>query len=248
LKSDQQPALSNAWHHLVCAWGALVFVPLFGVGWALLAGYVPPPSPLASAVQIAQFYQAHQMMILLGMVIIMLGIAPLMPFFSAVSVQMARIEGRWPVLAVAQAMVGLANTLLLLLPVIMWVTAAFRPERDAELIRLLNDIGWMIMLWPFSLASLQNVLIGVCVLSDKREEPVFPRWVAFLNLWVALLLFPGGLLPFFKTGPFAWNGLLAFWLVACVYLSWLVIMSVVLIGAIRRQTQSDVVSLSAMKS
>jgi hypothetical protein len=93
----------------------------------------------------------------------------------------------------------------------------------------------MFMLWPYSTAALQNILIGVCALMDKRTQPVFPRWVGFFNFWMAFLLIPGGLLVFFKTGPFAWNGLLAFWLPASIYLFWLAVMTVVMRKAIKRE-------------
>jgi hypothetical protein len=38
-----------------------------------------------------------------------------------------------------------------------------------------------------------------------------PVAAAFVqNVAIALLFAPGGLITFFKSGPFAWNGLLAF--------------------------------------
>lgn len=227
----------NLKSHLLSAWGGIVFVILFGVGWFLLAGYVPPPSPNASAGEIATFYAANPGMIRLGLLVVMLGIAALVPFMAALTIQMARSEGRRPVLATGNAIASVINTLLFILPVVMWAVASFRPERDAELIRLLNDVGWMFMLWPFSTAALQNILIGACVLLDKSTHPVFPRWVGFLNFWIALLLVPGGLLIFFKSGPFAWNGILAFWLPASIYLIWLAIMTSVLIKAIREDAE-----------
>ena len=53
-----------------------------------------------------------------------------------------------------------------------------------------------------------------------------------LYLWTAFLFIPGGLVTFFKAGPFAWNGLLAFWVAAAVFGSWFIVMSVVVRRAV----------------
>ena len=224
--------------HQLSAWGGAVFVLCFMIGWFLLAGYVPPPSPDASAIGIAEFYQANTGMIRLGLLVVMVGVAALVPFMAELTIQIADIEGRRPVLAIGNAIAGTINTFGFMIPVVLWAVASFRPERDAELIRLLNDLGWTFLLWPFSTASIQNILIGACALIDKRKQPAFPRWVGFFNFWMAILLVPGCLLIFFKTGPFAWNGLLAFWLPASVYFVWLGGMVMVMTQAINRQADA----------
>ena len=37
-------------------------------------------------------------------------------------------------------------------------------------------------------------------------------------------LMPGVLIPFFKHGPFGWNGLLGFWVVAVAFFVWVFLM------------------------
>lgn len=220
-------------YHLWSSWGGGIFVILFGIGWCLLAGLAPPPlSPALSAAEIASFYQTNTNMIRLGLSVVMLGCAALVPFYAALSIQMSRMEGRWPILSIAQVALGLSNVLFFVIPVVFWQAAAFRPDRDPEVIRTLNDLGWLIIMWPFSLASMQNLVIAAAILSDRNSPPVFPRWMAFFNLWVALLLAAGVLIPFFKTGPFAWDGLFGFWLPASVYLLWIALSSFILARAI----------------
>ena len=43
------------------------------------------------------------------------------------------------------------------------------------------------------------------------------------------------LLYFFKTGPFAWNGIFAFWLPLSVFGAWIIVFFVILRAAILRQ-------------
>jgi drug/metabolite transporter (DMT)-like permease len=72
-------------------------------------------------------------------------------------------------------------------------------------------------------------------MADKGNQPVFPRWAAYFNFWTAMLYLPAFMVTFFKAGPFAWNGLLAFWLALLVAGIWTVVMFVLLLKAIRQQ-------------
>jgi hypothetical protein len=77
--------------------------------------------------------------------------------------------------------------------------------------------------------------IGVAILTDEREEPVFPRWAGYLNLWVALLLAPAGIVVFFKHGAFAWNGLIGFFCPLFAYCVWSITMFVLVRRAIEQE-------------
>ena len=78
--------------------------------------------------------------------------------------------------------------------------------------------------------------MGLAIVSDNHERPVFARWLGYFNIWVAILFLPGGLITFFKSGPFAWNGLLAFWLPLTVFFLWYIVMFFALLKAIRQRS------------
>jgi len=61
--------------------------------------------------------------------------------------------------------------------------------------------------------------------------------LGYFNIWVALLFAPGGLITFFKTGPFAWSGLLAFYVAGTVFAAWFFVMVTMLVKAIDQQAQ-----------
>ncbi len=44
---------------------------------------------------------------------------------------------------------------------------------------------------------------------------------------------------FFKSGPFAWTGIIGFWIPAAVFGIWHIVMTVVLLRAIREEADSD---------
>lgn len=225
-------------NQIICAWGGPISIFLFFVGFWPLSGFFPPHLPSASAAEIAAIYQQDTNMIRLGMLVMMTGAAFSVPFVAVISSQMRRIESRSAVLSYTQLGAGMLGVLVLQIPILVFAATTFRPERAPELTQLLNDLGWVLFVMPFSLYMIQCLSIGLAILSDRRPQRVFPRWLAFFNFWVAVLSVPGGMITFFKIGPFAWNGLLGFWIPAIVFGNWYVVMFAALLKTIKSQPES----------
>lgn len=215
-----------------CAWCGPLATVVWLVGFGALAGFIPPPSPADSAAEVQAMYQQDTDLIRAGLAVTMMGAALLGPFVAVISLQMMRIEGRRAPLAAVQFGLGVLVVLLFVVPCMLMEAAAFRPDRDPEVIQGLHDAGWLPFVGAFMPTFFQLLAIAACILQDSAGK-VFPRWLGYFNLWVALLLLPAGLIYFFKTGPFAWNGLMAFWLVLVVFCGWFIIMFLALRRAIR---------------
>lgn len=213
---------------------------LFGIGLVGFANFVPPLPPSASAAEVVAMYRSRPDMILVGMVFVMTAAVLFIPFFAAIGFQMVRIEGRLPILGVTQMLLGIATAMTVLVPSMFFAAAAFRVDRDPQLVQLMNDLGWITLMWPYAPAFVQMLSIAICVLSDKAVQPLFPRWIGFFNIWMAILMLPGAPIPLFHSGPFAWNGLLAFWVAMNAYFLWLVVMAIFVTKAIKR---SDYITL-----
>ncbi len=82
--------------------------------------------------------------------------------------------------------------------------------------------------------TLWAVAIGLAILLDDSQRPVFPRYAAWVNFWFAGLVMTGQFMIFFKTGPLAWNGLLALYWPAAVFFIWICIMSALVIQGVKR--------------
>lgn len=226
----------NTRAQVLCAWAGILCPVIMFIGLWPAAGFFPPPLPGTSAADIAAIYQNNASGIRIGTICFLIAGALYGAFTASVSAQMRRMEPReTPVLSYAQLAAGSASILLFLVPALVWSVAAYRPERSPEITQALNDLGWFFFVMPFVLGFLQNLCIGFATLSDQRAQPVFPRWVGYFNLWAAALFIPGCLITFFKTGPFAWNGLLAFWIPAGVFGPWFWITAWAVIRAARRQ-------------
>ena len=80
-------------NELLCAWSGIVFVLLFMLGFWPLANFLPPPLPSASATEIAAMYQQHAVQIRLGLVLMVIAWALIIPFVAVISIQLNRIQG-----------------------------------------------------------------------------------------------------------------------------------------------------------
>ena len=226
----------NTRSQMLCAWcGILCPLVMFAGLWPA-AGFFPPPLPTTNAADIAAQYQGNLNGIRIGTILFLVAGALYAAFTAAVAAQMRRMETReTPVLTYAWLAGGISSILLFIIPGLIWTVAAFRPERNPEITQALNDIGWFFFVMPFVLGFLQNIVLGSAIVSEKSIGQVYPRWVGFFNFWIALLFVPGCLITFFQTGPFAWNGLLAFWVPAGIFGPWFFVVAIYTMKAIQQQ-------------
>jgi len=225
-------AAPNKRLQMACVWAGPVMI----VGWVasffLLARFIPPPPPSNSQQQVVDMYQRHTDLIRLGLMLTMFASALLVPFAAVIATQMKRIEGQRSVLASTQLVSGGLLSLEFIIPLMIWQTAAYRPDIGGVTIRMLNDMGWLMFVGVISSAVVEFGSIGVAILSDQRKRPIFPRWAGYFNIWVAMFVAPAGVVPFFKHGPLAWNGAFAFFLPLTAFAIWIAVMVVLLRRAI----------------
>ena len=228
------PRALNTKTQLVCLWCGPIALLIFMVGFWFVAGLVPPPSPADSAREVQDLYRDNTDQIRIGLVLSMIGGGLTAPFVAAISTQMKRVEGTYSPLTYAQLGTGMLGVLLFLFPLAVMQVAAFRPDRDPEMIQLAQDIAWIPFIGAYPAVWIQAIVVGICAFKDEKEI-VFPRWAGYFSLWVALGFMGSSLLYFFKTGPFAWNGIFAFWLPLSVFGAWIIVFFVILRAAILRQ-------------
>ena len=211
---------------------------LFFIGFWGIAGFLTPPSPLASAEAIAQMYAEQRNQIRLGLLISMFSAGLLVPWSAGLFIQLRRGEGPASPLPYVQMLCGALFSLEFMYMIMFWQTAAFRAETAPELIRLLNDMAWIPFVGLTSTAVIMALALGFSMLGNDRRQPVYPRWAGYFNLWVAGLFTPGSLCVFFHDGPFAYNGVLAWYLPVSVFAVWIPVNTTLTLRAIRAQPDS----------
>jgi hypothetical protein len=224
---------------------ALVFGGALLVAFLAFPGFFPPMSPSMSAADVAAFYRDNQAGIRFSMIVFNLCGCMLLPFFMVIVYQMKRMGTPSQVLAYAFLCASASGATLLAIADLFWLVGAFRPERDPQLIQLLNDLAWITFTAPVGMIVAQMLCLALAIYLDEAARPIFPRWVAHVTVCTAVAMAPACAAAAVTSGPLAWNGAISFWLRIAGYSTFLVMMFVVLRRAIRREEAEPVAPRSA---
>jgi len=214
----------NKTNEIICAHSILVFSILMSLGIFVITGWLPVISPSLTADEVAAVFDEDRTRILIGMSILAFASVFYWSFAAAIAMQMKRIEGKSHPLTYVQMASATGTVMAVLLPAYYWIGCAFRPEVPPGTLQIFNDISWLMFVGCYPGAFLQNLSIGFCILTDKKEIKAYPRWVGIANIVIAILYVPAAGMSFDKTGPGAWDGILGFWLAAFAFFSWVIIM------------------------
>ena len=212
-----------------------VFGGFLLLAFLLFPGFFPPMPPSWSAARVAQFYADHTDRIRASMIIFNVCAIMLIPFFTVIVHQIKRMATDTQVLAYCYLSAVTSGATLLAIADLFWLIAAFRPDRDPNLIQLLNDFAWIVFTAPVGMIVGQCLCIAIAVWLDKHETPIFPKWVAPFCVVISALMVPAACAAAVQTGPLAWNGFVSFWLRVISYAAFLVVMFFVLRRAIARE-------------
>lgn len=214
-----------------CAWSGILCFFFFFAAFGF-AHFIPPLSPSLSPDEVARHYQEHTTGIRVGAVFMLLSGSFYAAYTALISGQMRRIPGVHPTVVLVQLTAGAFACLTFLVPAMLFIVTAFRPDRDPASTQILNDMSWIFLVMPWPPFMMQNFAFAFAILSDRRREPLFPRWLAYVNVWAPIVFTPAVLLPFFKSGPFAWSGIFVIWIPAAVFVLQFVANTVMLLKAV----------------
>jgi len=224
---------------MILMWTTPVAGVLFLIAYFLFPVFSPPMSPTMTPEQVAAFFKEHVASIRGVVIFGNLICATLVPLFAMIAVQMLRVINSSPVFAYAYIMsVGIGLTAFILAD-FAWGVAIFRPDRDPQLISLLNDMAWFFLVAPVGCIIVQNLCLAGSIYLDARPVPVFPRWVAHFNILTAILMVPSAFSILHKTGPLAFDGSLSFSLRLITYAAYVAVMFFVLLGIVNRPVENE---------
>ncbi len=208
----------------VCAWTGPTMTALFLAGAVPLAKFfVPPYSAEHSPAEVAHMYVDNLTGIRVGCVVMCFSAALFLPFGLSLAAVVRQTDPAGVLLSWIQvASVAVATIVILFIP-IFWGIGTYRAGSvSPEITQTWNDAGWFGVLFAVPPFSLWCVAIAVAIM---RRGGLLPRWVGYLNLWMAILFMPAMMMIFFKHGPFAQNGVLTFWMPVGVFFGWIITMS-----------------------
>ena len=229
------PVATDYFTWKLLAWTGPVFFIGFFFMWGVLADNFPPMAASTSAQDMWQHYKTLQTEITIGMsVCIVLG-SCYMTFGAAVSRVMRRIEGQEGMLANLEMMGATITYCPILVACGIWLTTAMQIDViSPDMAQTAYFLGWMIIDLAYMVTSWQIIAAAIVFLRDKREKKLVPAWVSWWGFVTVASFFPVSLIPFFKTGPFAFHGMFNFWIAFPTWYVWIVSMSIFIIKAVGR--------------
>lgn len=232
-------ALSNAayfryWR--ACAAMGPVFLAAFIVCWGVLGHNIPPIPADHTAEQMAEFFRTHYNEVRAGMAGAMLFGVLYLPWTLAITKVMEWINPRENNIVTTLQMWGGGLTVVpLVTSSVFWLTGAYRPDvLDPVTLQMLYDQGWLLIDMFYAITTIPMVAIGVAGLTDRRAQPLFPRWACWYSIWAGISFLFELLMPFFKSGLFARQGWLNFWVEFLVWFAYIVVITYYVFKAVPR--------------
>jgi len=216
----------------ICFWSIPVFYVLFGIIFVMLGRIMPPPTPTMSTADIVAFMTSPNLSLAVVLLALSLGMYALNS--GLMLTQMKRMEGVSPALRYAYiAVLGVGGLPGCLFPGYMFALGAFRPEYDPDILAMLYDLGFLCFVGSLGCFVIQYVVFTIAVFLDRRG--IFPRWLGYFSIWTLVTELVATPVFVTQTGPYAWDGLLAFYQGTVIWVTWQTCVTICLYKAIKSQ-------------
>ena len=217
-----------------CAWMGPVVLFALVIFWGILGRNIPPYSAALSAEELAREFRTHTFSLRLGMIVTMAAGVLYTIWGMAITKVMEEVERDNDILSRLQLLGAALTTIIIVIPPGLWLSAAFRPDTDPNIIRALYDTAWIIFDLAFTLTSMQFICFGICFLSDRREVPLIPKWASWFAIWVGAMFLVLMTMPFFHSGPFSRSGWVNYWVEFSIFFYLMAAMCIVILRAVTR--------------
>lgn len=203
--------MSDSYLKKFVTWSGFLWFNTFALGW-LICLWLPTFSPNLSAEELASLYRENHNSWLLGGVIMSFSAIFVAPLGAAFTLLIKEVEKKLGPLSIIMIITMATGAINICLSGVFWATAAYRPERSPDAIQAISDIGMLFFFGGISaFIGIFAVLAYASLKMCDREDPIIPQWYGYICLWTTIILIPDLMVFFFKTGPFAWNGVVGLW-------------------------------------
>lgn len=233
-----EPSEYNYWR--LCAAMGPVFMGVFIVFWGLMGHNIPPWNADLPAATIANWFRTETNVIRTGMVMSMTCAVLYAVWGLAIGRVMTRVVPKDSILVDLQVWGAGLTVVPVLVSTSFWLTGAYRPDALPDwALQLLYDLAWLLIDLAYSTTTVQLFAAGAGFLKDKRVKPLVPKWLAWYGIWVGFMFIAECLMPFFKTGAFARDGMLNFWIEFLIWFVWCPTLTFYILKAITRIEQEE---------
>jgi len=217
----------------ICFWSIPIFYNLFGLVFVPLSFMMPPQSPGSDLPGIVAFMQSQNLLIASVILVLVLGLSAVANACYVVQMRRMSISPAFRYAFMAGSMVGAIVGCLF--PMFCFGLGAFRPGYSPEIHALLYDFGYLSFIGSMGCFCLNWSMLSLSILLDKNN--ILPKWLGYYTVWQVATEFFVATVWIAKTGPFAWDGLMAFWFNMVIYVPWQIIVYVCVYKAIKKQPE-----------
>lgn len=171
----------------------------------------PPIKPYYTPEQTVEFWKEHETGTKWGAAIMLISGTFYLPFTAVISAQMRRIPNLHYSVSALQLAAGSVGLLAFTLPAMVLALIPFRLDRNPDITQMLTDLFFFTLLMPWPSFIAQNFAFAYAILIDQRPRPLWPKFMAVVNVLAPVLFLPTTGIHCTKIGAFAWNSVLAFW-------------------------------------
>jgi hypothetical protein len=209
-------------HQLFGAWCGPIFSLLTIIGWLWIAHFWAPAAADASPAETARFFTStYRDGILLGCSIFLFSCCFLAIWTCQLGIMMWEIEAPAPLWTLTQIVAGAGIVIIVVLDCSFWIAAAYRPAAHPDVIVAMNDAAWLGFLLAWPLLSLQMIATALVMRADARRAPLVPEWLSNTSIAGGVGLVTAAGPAFTHSGPFAFHGVLGFYLPMLIWGGWL---------------------------
>jgi hypothetical protein len=219
----------------LCFWSVPFFYNLFGLVFVPLSWMMPPRSPANAMPDIVAFMQSPNLLLACTILVLAVGLSAV---GNAVYMSQMRRMSVSPVFRFAFMAGAMTGAIVgCLFPMFCFGLGAFRPGYDPEILAMLYDFGYLSFIGCLGCFFLNWMCLALAILLDKNNT--LPKWLGYYTVWQAVTELFAATVWVAKVGPFAWDGLLAFWFNMVLYVPWQIIVYVCIYRAIKNQPEHE---------
>ena len=219
----------------LCFWSVPIFYNIFGIVFVPLSWMMPPRAPSNSTSEIVEFMQSPNLLLACTMLTLSLGLAAVSNAVYMCQLKRMSVSPVFRYTFLAGSMAG--SIVGALFPVFCFGLGAFRSGYRPEILAMLYDFGYLAFMGSLGCFCVNWSAMGLAIILDKNN--ILPKWLGYYTVWQYMTELFAAPMWIAKTGPFAWNGFLAFWFDMVIYVPWQFIVYFCIYKAIKRQPESE---------
>ncbi len=215
------PPVEMSWRdnpkiELMLAWMVIIiFYNIFGIVFFGVTRTQPPPPAWWDAAHVDHWFHIRHAGLLAGFGFMFL-IAGFTTAPNALIAHSMRRMSVSPAFAYSYLIIySLSAVPGMLLTCIFLVVGTMRLDRDPQLMSLLYDAGFLSFSGTMGIFLVGSVIWAIAILLDRNR--VLPKWFGYFNICNALTEVVVATCWIAKSGPFAWNGVISFYINMAVF-------------------------------